>query len=71
MTPQEKLKEIKDRLNASMDEYEFPQSTVVWLIARVEQLEKALKTYQCGILNCPHKICIESVKALDTGPKPE
>ncbi len=70
MTPQEKLKSIKesdaDNKELNVDSI-YKIKDVRWLIARVEQLEKVLE----GISKTSDFACINAADALDTGPKPE
>ncbi len=68
MTPQEKLKEISNRMSLNMVSLQDQE----WLIARVEQLEGALRhiEHNCACPtpeDCYYKAC----EALNTGPKPE
>jgi hypothetical protein len=67
VTPQEKLKEIKSNLenDTYSQDGESPEPALKWLIARVEQLEKALKDH------CVRRLGCEYCKAIETGPKPE
>jgi hypothetical protein len=66
VTPQEKLKEIKD-LHIATTPY-FHSQECAWLIARVEQLETALEyAYQ----NSVNHVADELYKNLYTGPKPD
>lgn len=82
MTPQERLKEIDKRTKENLDNITGPDCD--WLIARVEQLEGALKFYAtCGVTaDYEHPgdgYTNETLKPLgtlareilSTGPKPE
>jgi hypothetical protein len=79
MTPQEKLKEIKKlycHVQGVMKEFPHNANTL-WLIARVEQLEKAMEL-SCNKFEPVSKnhslvseICIKLRSTLNTGPKPE
>lgn len=84
MTPQEKLKEIKDEVANKYDI--VPRVSVKWLVARVEQLEKEIEdvlwindchcdeAYTKRHMHAPNAICgeLDELKeALNEGPKPE
>jgi hypothetical protein len=73
VTPQEKLKEIKDR----NDPYggflcyvsSLNYSDANWLVARVEQLEVVLRDIEKNV-NTEPLSSIQAEEALNTGPKP-
>ena len=77
MTPQEKFNEIKkEATEATRAPYciYIDGSDVDWLIARVEQLEKALKWYVENEGTCETFQLLPDAPgelALNTGPKPD
>jgi len=78
MTPQEQLgqiKQIHENPGSFNDpdqpmEYELTLRDIDWLIARVEQLEKALEFVESGIDKEPIS-ATHAKHVLSTGPKPE
>ncbi len=64
MTPQEKLKEISNRMSLNMVSLQDQE----WLFARVEQLDAALR--QCRIYSeCYEELIMTIDAALIEGPK--
>lgn len=67
MTPQEQLEWIKKHFK-NMNNFGWPED-VRWLIARVEQLEKALKEIE-PLGNWDNSCGDIAIEALTTGPEP-
>lgn len=72
MTPQEKLQKIKNIAVQATEHYELPDGhEILWLIARVEQLERVVNIALIECHDHPNDVVAECNEALHTGPKPD